>query len=130
MVHEWYGRDACIVCYVCLMVTCCMATIEALKDKTMQPQSLPQLKYWKEGAPEDVRSEKKVLQKFKPCHDMPGDSRWRRSFQDDVQEISVDGLWPYTTVHAGVAVLNGAKASHFSNVVSFTTPEGSASDGV
>lgn len=35
------------------------------------------------------------------------------------------GLWPFTEITAGVAVMNGAKIGNLSSTVTFQTPEGS-----
>lgn len=86
-----------------------------------------QLKYWKENDESSLQVKKLIMQEFKPCYPEDKLSRKKRNMgsSDNVQEITVDNLWPYTKVKAGVAVINGAKSSKLSNIITFTTPEGS-----
>ena len=74
-----------------------------------------------------AKTKQLILHEFKSCHDHSGSTKWKREVfgQDNSQEITVDDLWPYTDIEAGAAVLNGAKSSNLSNIVSFKTLEGS-----
>ena len=47
----------------------------------------------------------------------------------DAVSAHVDNLWPYSSITAGVLVLNGGKSGELSDTISFDTPEGCKLDG-
>ena len=55
------------------------------------------------------------------------DARRRRQADGtdaDLVSADVNNLWPYSTIKAGVLVLNGAKSGALGDVIEFTPPEG------
>jgi hypothetical protein len=96
-----------------------------------------QIRFWRQSDPSNVRTENMILHQWSPCRAVDGDGaspssglvRSRRgatdtAVSDPVVRGSTSKLWPYSTVMAGVVVLNGALASDISNVITFHTPEG------
>ena len=97
--------------------------------RTSSDRSLSlQLQYWRLDDPDDVRS-KDVLTgpEVNPCpparNVFPEQRRRRRR---SPPHGAVDDLWPYSTIRAGVLVLNHGSAGKLSDTIDFQTPEGGA----
>ena len=88
---------------------------------------LSKVRFWKSDDPSTVRTERLILQEWTPCHNVDAKNRvtrMSRQSPDELHEVVTNVLWPYSSITAGVVVLNGAKSSDLSDVVHFETPEG------
>lgn len=107
-----------------------------------------QIRFWRTNDPDNFRTEDVILQPWTPCRPVPNTpstpGRQTRSAEDDgeavggsTRRVSSGGrsgrervraittnLWPYSTITAGVLVLNGARIGNISNTITFETPEG------
>lgn len=86
---------------------------------------LLQIRFWKVNDDSKIRTEDVVINKWEPCwpYDDTRSSRTARSAPEFV-EATVFSLWPFSTITAGVVVVNGAKSGSLSPTVTFRTPEG------
>ena len=83
--------------------------------------------YWITGTDEKKYKEI-VLNEFDPCPLVgPNPGRGKRQISydyDDSVTIDVTDLWPYSTITAGVMVMNGGKEGEMSDTIEFKTMEG------
>ncbi|ESO02276.1 hypothetical protein HELRODRAFT_161527 [Helobdella robusta] len=81
--------------------------------------------FWRQQAPDIKRQKDDIIVKWLPC--LVDSQRNDDDHQIEVneeREMIVDTLWPYSKIVAAVVTLNGAKASEYSDLVYFETPQG------
>ena len=74
-----------------------------------------------------MRTTDVIMREFDACPAHRGSRGKRQSgggTDADLVSGHVDNLWPFSTINAGVLVLNGAKSGALGDVITFTTPEG------
>ena len=84
------------------------------------------MRYWRVDDPDDVRSSDVITgPPINPCpvlNIFPEQRRRRRALVAG----AADDLWPFSTIRAGVLVLNHGSAGKLSDTIDFETPEGGA----
>jgi len=89
--------------------------------------TLLQIRYWRVEEPDDVRSTDVLVgpkpNTCPPLNIFDEQRRRRRARSGDVSG-AVDDLWPYSTIRAGVLVLNQGSQGELSDTIDFDTPEG------
>ena len=85
-----------------------------------------QIQFWRADKPDDVRSTDILVgPPANPCPPLNifPEQRRRRQVGSSV-DGAVDDLWPYSTIKAGVLVLNQGSAGTLSDTIDFDTPQG------
>jgi len=85
-----------------------------------------QIQYWRVDDPHDIRSSDVLTgPPADPCPPLNifPEQRRRRSAGSPVYGAA-DELWPYSTIRAGVLVLNHGSEGTLSDTIDFDTPEG------
>ena len=86
------------------------------------------MRYWRVDDPDDVRSSDVITgPPINPCpvlNIFPEQRRRRR--RRSLVAGAADDLWPFSTIRAGVLVLNHGSAGKLSDTIDFETPEGGA----
>jgi len=95
-----------------------------------------QIQFSRESDPDNIRVEDLIINEWQPCKALSPSPQRAKSDRGrrlvraapTLVTLSTNQLWPYTTITAGVVVLNGANSGPISNVVTFMTPEGVPSE--
>jgi len=83
-----------------------------------------QIQFWRVDEPDEVRSNDIILRP--PANACPALNIFpeQRRRRQSSEEGFVDNLWPYSTIRAGVLVLNQGSQGELSDTIDFDSPEG------